>query len=62
LSDLLKFIEEEDALALRFGDGLHDPPYCASGFLEFLHEERIVTWQIVSSWVEVIATINETSE
>lgn len=54
LSDLLKFVEQEDALALRFGYGLHNPPDSARCLLELLHKEGVITWQVISGRVEIV--------
>lgn len=52
LFDLGELIDEEDALALRTGVGLHDP--CLLRLpSELLHENCIVTWQHVGLWDNV---------
>jgi hypothetical protein len=54
LSDLLEFVEKEDAFALRLGNGLHDPPDCSCSLFELFHEKRIISGEIVCCRVEII--------
>ena len=54
LSDLLQFVKQEDSLSLRFGDRLHNPPYGSSSLLEFFDKQRVITWEVIGSRIEVI--------
>ena len=53
LANLVEFIEEEDALALRLAHGLHNP--YATGTLELFHEEVVLGRNRVCLWEEVIS-------
>ena len=53
LSDLLQFVEQEDAATLRLADRFHDPYLRA--FLELLYEQAVVTRQVECRREEVIA-------
>lgn len=54
LCNLLQLIEQKDSFALRLCNWLHNPNCTRCLLLELLHEEWVISRQVVSSRVEVV--------
>lgn len=53
--DVADFGKEEDAFALAFADGFHDPDVLIlRGFLVFFEEDGVLAGQVKGEWHEVV--------